>query len=407
MQNISDLCVKCQGKGLCGKPCPILNKFKVLGKTKTHFSGSSPPEIFVGRYGYPNINAGILSPEEYGSTEIYSLPELWHKNNFSIEDIISSRAKLIYAKFKTNIKDTKKKNKFLDIAKEISLTSKHVDAEIFLSKPVSINFQSDSSSPIIGNPAPLKSIRLEENPKTEKKAEYLVNDTDVKANQAIIELYKSNLTITHITKLLSIGNLGIRNNRKLVPTRWSITATDDTISKFLLNRIRYYQEISEIQVFNSDYLGNHYEFLLLPDKFSFEVIEAKMTGSIWNPSSSLYLAIDYEGFRGRKNYASNVTGAYYANKLALCELLDKIKKQASCLVIRECRPEYYAPCGVGILREASRNAFSKSPERFTSLKEAFNKIQTRLKLPIETFIKNSWLLKEYGKQTRLSKFLFN
>jgi len=402
MQNTSELCVKCQGRGFCGKHCPILNKFKMLGKTKTHFSGSSPPEIFVGKYGYPNINAGILSPEEYGETENLSLPELWHLNNFSIEDIISARSKLIYAKFKTNIKEGK--NKFLDIAKEISLTSKHVNTEIFLSKPTSTNFQTDSQTPIIGNPAPLKSIRLEENPKTDKKAEYLANDTDTKASNAIIELYNSNLTITHITKLLSVGNLGKGTNRKLVPTRWSITATDDTISKFLLDKIRYYQEISEILVFTSEYLGNHYEFLLLPDKFSFEVMEARMTGNVWNPSSPLYLAIDYENFQGRKDYAGNVTGAYYSNRLALCEYLEKIKKQASCLVIREVRPEYYAPCGVGILREASRDAFSKQPERFSSLQEAFSRIKTRLKLPVETFTKSSWLLKEYGKQTRLNKF---
>jgi hypothetical protein len=407
MKNISDLCVKCQGKGLCGKPCPILNKFKILGKTKTHFSGSSPPEVFVGRMGYPNINAGILSPENYGDTEIYSLPELWHKNKFSIEDIISLRAKLIYAKFKTNIKNVRKKDKFLDIAKEISLTNKHVDTEVFLSKPVTSEFRLDNQSPIIGNPAPLKSIRLEENPKVEKKAEYLSNDTDVKAENAVIELYNSNLTITHITKLLSIGNLGLKTKRKLVPTRWSITATDDIISNFLLDKIRYYKEIDEILVFTSEYLGNHYEFLLLPDKFSFEVIEAKMTGSVWNPSSPLCIAKDYEGFNGRKSYASDVTGAYYANRLSLCEYLERIKRQSSCLVIREVREEYSAPCGVGILREASRNAFSKNPEKFISLQEAFKKIQTRLRLPISNFKNNSWLLKEYGKQTRLSKFLSN
>jgi len=399
---MENICVRCQGRGWCKKQCPILNRFKILRKTKTHFSGSSPPEIFVGKYGYPNINAGILSPEEFGSTETYSLPELWYQNKFSIEDIISARAKLIYAKFKTNIKNSK--NKFLDVAKEISLTNKHIDTEVFLLKPINLDFQLDKSVPIIGNPAPVKDIKLQDNVKAERKVEYLVNDTDVKASDAIIELYNSDLTITHITKLLSVGNLGVKKNRKLVPTRWSITATDDIISKFLLDKIRYYQEISQIEVFNSEYLGNHYEFLLLPDKFSFEVIEAKMTGSVWNPSSPLYLAIDYENFQGRKDYASNVTGAYYANRLALCEYLEKIKRQSSCLVMRECRPEYYAPCGVGILREASRDAFKKKPEIFSNLQEAFKKIQTRLRLPIETFINNSWLLKEYKKQTRLDKF---
>jgi hypothetical protein len=400
-----NLCVRCRGRGLCGKPCKILNEFKSFSpKIKDNFSGSSPPEIFVGRYNYPNINSGILSPNEYGDTSMLSMPELWHKNSFTIEDIIKSRAKLVYARFKSNIKDARREQRFVEVAKELSLTSKPVDTEFFLSKPISLNFNLDNHAPIIGNSAPLKSIRLQENPKIESKTDYIVNDNDLKASQAIVNLYNSNLTVTHITKILSIGNLGLKTQRKLVPTRWSITATDDTISKFLLEKIKYYQEISEIQVFTSEYLGNHYEFLLLPDKFSFEVIEARMTGSLWNPSSPLHLSIDYEGFNGRKEYASIVTGAYYANRLALVEYLEKIKKQASCLVIREVRPEYYAPCGVGILREASRDAFSKPSEKFTSLKEAFSACQKRMKIPIEKFIQNSWLLKEYGKQTRLNKF---
>ncbi|MEM4230753.1 MAG: hypothetical protein QXF25_02670, partial [Candidatus Pacearchaeota archaeon] len=254
--------------------------------------------------------------------------------------------------------------------------------------------------------APLKKIRLESNPKVEKKVDYLVNDTDVKAEVAIQELYNSNIQISNIIKVLSAGLLGLGFNRKLVPTRWAITATDDTISKILLDKIRLFPEISEFLLFNSDYLGNHYEFLLLPDKFSFEVLEAKMPGSVWNPNlhAKLYIAQDYENFGGRKEYASNVTGAYYANRLALAEYLNKIKKQAACLVMRECRPEYYAPCGVGILREASRSAFSKKPEKFQTIQQAFQAAQTRMRLPISLFQEKSWLIKEFGKQTRLNKW---
>ena len=183
-----------------------------------------------------------------------------------------------------------------------------------------------------------------------------------------------------------------------------MTATDDTLGKFLLEKIRYYQELGEILVFNGDYVGNHYEFLLLPDKFAFEVIEAYMAGSVWNPSSKISSSQDYEGFNGRKTYAESVTGAYYTARLALCEYLEKIKKQASCLVMREERPEYNAPLGVGILRELARDAFSKQPEKFNTIEEALKHSQTRLKLPVELFKTKSWLLKEHGKQTKLGRF---
>ncbi len=404
----SELCVKCKGKGWCGEKCRILEKIKhSFPKTKTHFSGSSPPEIFVGRYSYPHINAGILSPNEYRDTEEMSLPEIWYEKNMTIPEILSQRSQLIYSRFKSRVLDARKPNKgkFLSTMQEISIASKPVSTEIFLSKPVRLSFELDKNHAIIGNPAPLKSITLQENPHVEKKVEYLTSDTDNKAAGGIAELYKSKIKTSHIIKILSAGMLGLKKNRKLVPTRWAVTATDDTLSKFLLEKIRYYQELGEIRLFHNYYIGNHYEILLLPDKFSFEVIEAFIIGSSWNPSSSSDLFTqDYESFFGRRKYASNVTGAYYTVRLAVAEYLEKIKKQATVLVLREERPEYNAPLGVGILRELARDAFRKKYETFNSVKEAFEKIKQRLKLNPETFREKSWLLKEYGKQTRLGKW---
>jgi len=404
-----ELCSRCKGRGYCGKQCPIFDKIKdFLPKSKTHFSGSSPPEIFVGRQGYPEINTGILSPQGYGETEEMSMPEVWYEKNLSIKDILSHRGKLIYSRFKSKIQDPRyennSRNKFLTTMQEISMADKSVSTEFFLKKPIRKGFEVDKQNPIIWNPAPLKAIRLEENPHVQKKVDYLVSDIHVKAAVAMKELYKNKIQTSNIIKILSAGLLGIKKNRKLVPTRWSITATDDTLSKFLLEKIRFYPEISEILLFHGDYVGNHYEFLLLPDTFSFEVIEAYMSGSVWNQTREISISQDYELFSGRRSYASNVTGAYYTARLALAEYLEKIKKQASCFVMREERPEYNAPLGVGILRELGRDAFSKKPETFSTIQEALNKSQTRLKLPIKTFTEKSWLLKERGKQKRITQF---
>jgi DNA repair protein NreA len=377
-----------------------INNF--LPKTKLHFSGNSPPEIFVGKYNYPNINAGILSPEQIGNTEDSSMPEIWHEKNLSINQILSKRAQLIYGKFKTQIKQTKK-GQFTKLMQEISMAYKPVSTEFFLKKAPSKNLEINNHNPIIANPAPLQYARLEENPKIKKKVDYLVSDTDSKAANSIQELHKSKIKISNIIKVLSAGLLGLSSNRKLVPTRWSITATDDTISKNLLKKIRYYQEINEIKLFHSEYLGNHYEILLLPDKFSFEVIEGEIKGSLFAPNKTS-LWQDYELFHGRKKYADSVTGAYYANRLALTEYLEKIKRQCTAIFLREARPEYNAPLGVGILREVTRSAFKKNPEKFPTVQEALNQAQSRMKLPISIYKENSMLLKEFGKQTKLSKW---
>ena len=230
--------------------------------------------------------------------------------------------------------------------------------------------------------------------------EYVVSDTELKANSAVQELYKSGIQISNIVKILSAGLLGLKKNRKLVPTRWSITAVDDSISKDLLKKIKAYPEISSFQIFHSEYLGNHYEFILFPEKFSFEVIEIKINefgsiSGIWQDSETIF---------NRKKYAESVTGAYYSNHLALVEYLERIKKQASCLVVRQITPEYWAPLGVGILRETSRDAFSKKPEVFNALQEASKTVQSRLKIDVREYLARSKLIKEYKTQRKLAEF---
>ncbi|MEM4152668.1 MAG: hypothetical protein QXK80_00915 [Candidatus Pacearchaeota archaeon] len=402
----SDLCIRCKGRGWCGRSCKILQQLKQYRpKISLEFSGSSPPEIFVGQYNYPYVFAGIIAPNEYGNTEYLSMPEYWHARKATIQDILSYRSRMIYSRFVSEIKSPKaaKKTKFLEKMQEIALATKSVDANFKLKKMPKAKINLDSHVPIIGNPAPLKEIEIESNLKVEKKVDYLTNDTDAKATEAINELYKAKIAISHIIKILSAGMLGMKFQRKLVPTRWAVTATDDTISKELLKKIKHYQEINEILLFSANYLGNYYNILLIPGCWSFEVIEASTKG-YFGSSQNIAMWHDYEFYGPRKKYASSVTGAYYANRLAVCEYLEKIKRQASILVLREIREEYWAPCGVGILREVTREAMAKKPQKFTTVEEALKAAQLNFILPIEIFVKKSKILNNLKSQTKLENF---
>ena len=392
--------------------CKICNEWNCqehefqVGKVswKKEIQGSSPPEIFVGRWNYPNVYTGILAPEEYGNTELLSSHEKWHHLKLSIPEITSLRSRLIYGRTQQHIKHKPEtaisginnSKSITKVMQEVAMTHKSTATEMILKKPIQTEHKQDNSTPIISRAAQIQSAKLQENAPVKPKIDYLVNDSSVKSTHAIQELYNANIPASNIMKLLSAGLLGLKSSRKLVPTRWSITAVDSTLSNQKLEKIKFYQELSEIQLFNSNYLGNHYHFLLLPSMFSFEVIEISLgKGGVWQ---------DYESNFSRKKYASSVTGAYYANRLALVEYLEKIKRQCACLVIREIRPEYNVPLGVGILRETSRESFAKTPQIFNTLKEAFNAIQNNLKQPIENYLSRSQLLKNYGKQSRLTEF---
>lgn len=379
---------------ICNKPnCKDHSFLLPTPKNLKQFSGSSPPEIFVGRYNYPNINIGILSPTIHGDTSLMANPEEWHKQKLQIPQITTLRNELIYGRTQGHIK--KLAEKFTNTMQEIALTHKSISTEFKLSKPISNNSEKDKRTSLIINAAPVRKVRLEENPIIIPKVEDITRDTDAKSVTGILELEKYT-QISQIIKILSAGLLGNKTKRKLVPTRWAITAVDSTISKEKLKKIRYYPEISEIQVFTAEYLGNHYEFLLLPERWSFEVIEISLgNNGVWQ---------DYESFFDRKNYAESVTGAYYANRLALTDYLTKIKRQASCLVFREIRPEYNVPLGIGILREASQAAFKRPPQKYETLMDALNSIQNRLKQPITNYTTKSKILKEQNKQPKLNNW---
>ena len=379
---------------ICGQQNCKKHSF-LLGKPINikEFSGSSPPEIFIGKWNYPNVYTGILSPKEHGDTQILSSPELWHENKLSIPEIISLRNKLIYGRTQSYIKMLN--TKFLSILSEVAMTHKSVSTEFKLKKPIRKNEEQDSRTPLIPKAAQVESVRLQENVSIKPKIDYLVNDKDAKSTIAIQELEKSGIPTSSIIKLLSAGLLGLKKNRKLVPTRWSITAVDSTLSEKKIEKIKDFPHLNEFQVFHAEYLGNHYEILLIPRFWSFEVIEiSQQSLGVWH---------DFESIFKRKTYADNVSGAYYANRLALTEYLEKIKRQASVIVFREISQEYTAPLGVGILRQTSRAAFLQAPKRFDSLQEALQDIQSRLKLPIQKYTNCSQLIKSM-QQTTLNAF---
>ena len=367
-----------------GKPIKIQN-----------FSGSTPPEIFIGKWNYPNVYTGILAPQETGDTSIMSSPESWHENKLSISQIVNYRNQLIYGRTQSNIK--KLETKFLSVMKEVAMTHKSIATEFYLKKPVTANKEQDDRSPLIPKAAEVEKAELQENAPVKPKVDYLVNDKETKSATAIQELHKVNTQTSTIIKILSAGLLGMKKNRKLVPTRWAVTCVDSTLSEQKIEKIRYFPQINEYLVFSGEYIGNHYEIILLPRYWSFEVIEisTKLNGGIWQ---------DYESIFKRKKYAESVTGGYYSARLGITEYLEHVRKQASVLVLREIRPQYYAPCGVGILREIIRSAMKEEPKRFETLQESLNDEQTRLKTPISNYLNKSQILKDI-KQKTLQSFI--
>ena len=122
--------------------------------------------------------------------------------------------------------------------------------------------------------------------------------------------------------------MGVKKNRKLVPTRHSITAIDDTLGKQLITNIKQYPTLDEYRLYSGVYFGNVYFILMFPEIWSYELFEMYLPGAVWNFTGKIELMTDYEDYYGRKGYASNCVGGYYTVKLAILEHLTQRKRQA-------------------------------------------------------------------------------
>jgi len=90
--------------------------------------------------------------------------------------------------------------------------------------------------------------------------------------------------------------------------------------------------------------------------------------------------------------------------LAVCELLEKERRQATVIVMREAHPGYIMPVGVWQVRENVRNAVRQQPLKFDTLNEALARITSQFRIPLKRWIKNSELLQNALFQRRLTEY---
>ncbi|HLD18951.1 MAG TPA: hypothetical protein VJB90_02990 [Candidatus Nanoarchaeia archaeon] len=412
--NISRIsCIECKGR-YCNNyaDCPIYSKVRIMNKSldalkKTEITGQSPAP-FVGHYGYPHVNVGILAPpEKVKDPELYDAPRTWAKDNYGIPQIVAYRSSLVNSRFVSSVKD--RSGKLLEISREVAMASRPADVEIHLQKAPLMRMSFDLETAPMGPSARLKSAEITSNPKVATTVEKTVTDTDWKAQDAVVYLHDKGFDENFIMRLFSVGTLGIGENRKLVPTRWSITATDDILGKNAIEQIKSFSNYLGYSAYFGGYLGNYYLLLFFPEPWSYELFENFVPSGRWVENVSGKYSTDYESVHGRKDYAESTAGGYYTVRLVAAEHLAGIKKQGSVLALRFITDEYAVPLGVWVTREATRKALANKPVEFSSkelmLQYAAMKIKKQFNFDISHLLANSVLLRELRTQSKLSGFL--
>ena len=402
------LCALCRGtKFLCGKSrCPVLVKFHSHDKVKPfidklRLEGSSPPSVFIGRYGYPKVSIGPMIPPIMGDTSIIDTPELWMDR--SIDDIVDFRSMLIRGKYNVDVYDVENPNKIVGYTRELALSKNSVFAEaIFEKKPRGNIAFYDEVQPH-GPSAPLKKFDIT-NPKYEQHIEKTFYDTDLKAKDAVSILFKDKVNISKIQRAFSVGAFGVKKFRRFVPTRWSITAVDSLLGKELMKKTKANPYINEFRIYHLNQFDNRWIILMMPSEWQYELIEAWYPNTTWNPyGKSISIFNSYEFFKGRTTYAE-IGGCYYAARLAVNEQLNNERRQAGVVILRETHPGYIMPIGVWNVRESVRKALKQDYQIFDTLDKAIVYVSQKMDIPIQRWIRNSAILKNQLYQKRIEDF---
>ncbi|MBI4018498.1 MAG: hypothetical protein HY368_02720 [Candidatus Aenigmarchaeota archaeon] len=355
--------------------------------------GSSPPSVFIGREGYPRVHVGPLIPPVQGDTAIMDAPEQWIGNK-SQSDIIDFRLTLIRGKEPVNVKD---RTKMVSLLQEISLSKSSIDIDAEFKKKPRGHFVHEEMQPF-GPSAPLKGMRVDA-AKFEPHMERAFYDTDLLSRDAVITLYEKDVAFSSMQKAFSTGAFGLERNRKLVPTRWSITAVDDMLGLHLLDSVKQNPTIDEYRVYETEHLQNKFVVLLVPTHWQYETMEAFFPQII---GDRLEIFGDWEGNDGKKGYAQ-IGGCYYSARFAIAERLSEERKQAGAIVFRECYTGY-VPLGVWNVRENMRDALKQKPAAFDSMPSALAHINSRMRIGVNTWIRRSTMLRGLLAQRKMSDF---
>lgn len=410
------MCVRCKAsKGLCGiSPCPLLqtvrSKMPTTAPVGKEFQGTSPPSLFVGRYGYPKVQVGpMLSASLLSGAQAQELdqPGSW-MDTHSIAEVVGLRSSVVRTQHAVDVHAAQDPDRITRVAQELALLPRHADTEVRLSKALGVNLTHVGQFTMPHGPtAEVEQAMLTENVSPIQKLQQAADDLDWKASDAVANLYDRGVDAYALERAMSAGVLGLGKSRRFVPTRWAITATDDTLGKHLVDEVRDLPSIAEPLYLEGDGFGNHFKILLLPGPWGFDYIEAWGKGSFWHLGTAtrteLTVSNDWEGPEGRSQYASETAGGYYAARLPILEWMVRYKRRATAIVIREITDAYTTPLGVWVVRESCRRATQAKALPFGDVESGLRHLDRRTH--VANWREQMGYLDRFLAQATLDRFL--
>ncbi len=345
----------------------------------------------------------MLPPDhrEEDRARLLDSPRAWL--GMSIPDVVGLRSSLVRTTHTVRVDEAARDpDRITRLSQELAIAARPVDAEVRLQRIPSFGIPTVAEftaphGPTVG----VERATLVENVHVERNVERVTSDTDLRAAEGLVELYKAGTDLYQLERILSAGMVGLESRRRLVPTRWAITATDDQVGQDLIAKVLALPTLDKPTLHVAERFGNRFFVLLLPRVWSYECIEAWLKGNFWSRDAPAIVESDWEDHTGRTTYATTA-GGYYACRLPILEHLLGLGRQAAAIVLREITDAYTTPLGVWVVRETTRLAMQAKPLVFEDVGAALRHIDRQARL--KTWQAHAPLLERLRQQRSLDAF---
>ena len=190
------------------------------------------PSVFIGSFGYPDVEGGPLLIDDSDH------PPDWLARNLRIEDVVGLRVRTIRGRSPAR--------QFTGNLQEIALSSRPLDVDVAFSRPVSFAMTSMGRSRRWGSRGRYGGLTWWAAPPLNDLSTGSLPIPILGLPKPVSNCPVGETMSTASQKLMTSGLLG--RHRHFVPTRWGITAVDDTLSTALKKEIAGYPPLEEYPV---------------------------------------------------------------------------------------------------------------------------------------------------------------
>jgi hypothetical protein len=239
----------------------------------------SPPGICVKSGKYPMLEAGFLaSTEPLEHLSIYDFPEAWQ--GLDRDTIFTMRRHLYRFLYPVDARSLQPEGvvrSLQEIALSVRPIALRVEGESLQLRRLQLrNGQLPS-----GNDVTIKSVELLSEPETSKVAER-ITEQDISAAEGIWRLLDYDYSLDQVVRLMSVGLLGKKGTRRIIPTRSSYKATINAFIDRSVMELIESPSVTAYELYMSTLFGDRFAVLLHPgearvDYLRMDIVRDRMT----------------------------------------------------------------------------------------------------------------------------------